>query len=364
MTNIPQQNQVVTTQYQTNYQAANTTTPPLPPENSLTPSKRKILFVIMIVLGAILICGSAASFAYIQYKDEILEILKIDTGSDKDKGKDTEEETNDGDGEKDGNTPEPFSSGGELLTQDQIENYYQKGEERFVVWYYTEDPNNKEEFISEIEPIVKTYIAYSEYTIEQNIHLFSTNESDKLKSLGFHVYETYDLINKTGELPYRYIIAYASAFTYGTSCFFDYKNEEIPERDIIKTATHETTHLLQYSYSKNSSTNLLPSWYKEGMAEHMQFYPEYLKEKYPEIYNSRSYPATLDELEDKIENGDYDTRIYCYIVAREFFEYLVEKKGLQEVISLLGSTGYDDFHNNFETMFRKSADDVYIEFAK
>lgn len=254
-----------------------------------------------------------------------------------------------------------YSTNQNLLSSQEIENYYQKGSKRFTVYYLTEDSSIEEKFKAEIQPIVKKLIAYCEFQLEKYGGQFNASQSKDLEKITVRLYETFEKLNQGKNLIYRYISFNANPFTGSMSGFFDFKKTEIPERDIAKTATHETTHLMQYGYSPNT-TAILPVWYKEGMAEYFQYFPHYLKEKYPPIAK-RDYPISLEKLEETFSSKVYDDLIHAYIVAEDFFEFLA-KKGDNKLIVLLNTKEYSDFENNFQREFGASSEEMYAQFLR
>lgn len=248
-----------------------------------------------------------------------------------------------------------------LLTDEQKQDYLRKGLERFFIIYRVEDYNEEEIFKKEIEPTLNIFIAYSEYQIETYSSLFNSKTSKDFESISIHVFKSYedlDMINKSTK---KHIIAFSSEFTNAISCFFDYKDTILSEIDLAKTATHEITHILQYSYSKHVTT-ILSKWFKEGMAEYYQYYPYYLKEFHKDIYNSKTYPQTIQSLEDSFSTENYDSLIYNYIVAEEFYEFLISTTNQEENLLSLLDSSYENFATDFKNMFSISLDDAYLSF--
>ncbi len=248
----------------------------------------------------------------------------------------------------------------DLLTEQQKNEYYKKGKERFYIYYRVADAKEREVFEKEIAPVLRQYIAYSEYQIEKYEPLFKSDDSEDISNLKIQIFKDFDDVNLSGELQYRYIIANASEFTYTVTCFFDYKKHDITEKDIAKTATHETTHLLQYSYSKDT-TAVLPTWFKEGMVMYYEYFPFYLQKKYPDILNSGTFPADLEELEEGFSSKDYDERIFHYIVAEQFYRYLTKEVEPQDLISLLTSD-WRDFGEDYKSITGRSLTKDYSSF--
>ncbi|MBN1618332.1 hypothetical protein JW887_03250 [Candidatus Dojkabacteria bacterium] len=252
----------------------------------------------------------------------------------------------------------------EPLTDSQIEEYYQKGEERYVVFYFESDSHSEEEFIDIIQPYVKLYIAYSEYQIERYEEVFKGDNPYEVTSLGLSVYESWDDIDPNGEMEYRYLVGVANPFTLSTKCFFGYDDPNFNRESVIQTAMHESIHLLQYCYEQGTVTSIFPKWYKEGMAEGLSFDPDRLKKTYPELFENYEYPDTLAEVEENLNNSDLTELRRSYMISVEFFEFLVDKSSLTKHLTLLSSKKYEEFNSNFEDLYHGTPEELYDEFKE
>ncbi len=244
------------------------------------------------------------------------------------------------------------------LSDKQIEEYYEKGRKRFFVAYITS--SDEEDFKKSVEKIVRLLVAYSEYQIDKYENLFYGTSGEDRMDFAIYIYEDFSKLQQISGQHKRYISCNASEFTYHMNCYFDL-SIDISEDDIAITATHETTHLLQYSYSKNSTAGL-PKWYREGQAEHYQSDPKYLFYKYQDIYNSYSYPKSIKDLENMFRSKTYEDLIFAYIVSEEFYSYLANIDE-RELVTLIESD-YQTFPEKFKEIFNTSPESAYEDFLK
>lgn len=266
---------------------------------------------------------------------------------------------------------------------DEIEKLAEEADEKYYIYYHPKGEfslERQEEFKKKIEPYIKVYLAAVEYSFKKNKPLLTTPESDdsytKRNSLTLHVYETCEqiLTERKERCKNRRMIAFTNPFNFATKLYInlDYVKDNFFPISLISTGMHETVHILQYTYSKKGRGASAPDWYKEGMAEALSFRPFLKKEMYPHLFLNYQYPSSFKEFEQMF-NEDTSTEEAlnnlrrAYVIATEFYFYLVNKTDQKKYHSLLIEKygGLNSaFDEKFIQIFGKTKEEMYEEFLK
>ncbi len=144
---------------------------------------------------------------------------------------------------------------------------------------------------------------------------------------------------------------------------------------LIDTGTHETIHLLQYTYEKGFSTGM-PDWFKESMAVGLAYSSKNKIELYKKDYEKYGYPTDLKQMEEYLNSSHDDLeklakKRAAYYFSGLFWEYLMQKASLEDYLTLIPlahtyreKDDNTDFEKRFVELTGYNSKETYQNFLK
>lgn len=247
---------------------------------------------------------------------------------------------------------------------EEIDELYQRANERYYSSYKPDlNINTEEDFKRIIDPYFKLFIASNQYSFEKYDAIFRGNNPRLADRTNLFITANQKCTDIGTSLTDEVcsdvkIIGTINPFTFRTNFYANLSHPDFSVDLLIDTGTHETIHLLQYTYEKGFSTGM-PDWFKESMAVGLAYSSENKITLYKKDYEKYGFPTDLKQLEeylrypnDKQEN--LEKKRSAYYVSGLFWDYLMKEVTLESYLSLIPlANTYRDYDNdtNFEKRF-------------
>ena len=298
---------------------------------------------------------------------------EFDTGSDF-----GDEDTKEGPGENNVDFPLDLPDDSPFQYSE-IDALYQGALERINMFYrYDSD----DDFEKKAKPYVQLYMASSQYVYDKYDLIFRGDNpnlemrEDTMLTI-LEDCEDYATGLSKASCDGFLMLAGVDPISGDTRFYINFEHDKFEEtivEYIIDMATHETIHLLQFSYIEG--TNKTPTWYEESMATGLQHTAPARKDYYKDIYEKFGVPQSFKELEEWYKS-ELDTpadkgRFHsAYYAGMLYFDYILERTTLEKYVQLISSNEtliqleeHSQLDEDFKDLTGKYPEDLYQEFLE
>ncbi len=242
---------------------------------------------------------------------------------------------------------------------EEIEGLYQRANERYYSSYKPDlNVNSEEDFKRIIDPYFKLFIASNQYSFEKYDAIFRGNNPRLADRTNLFITANQKCTDIGTGLTEEVcsdvkIIGTINPFTFRTNFYANLSHPDFSVDLLIDTGTHETIHLLQYTFEKGFSTGM-PDWFKESMAVGLAYSSKNKIELYKKDYEKYGYPADLKQMEEYLNFSHDDLeklakKRAAYYVSDLFWKFLMQKVSLEDYLDLIPlAHTYRENDNNTE----------------
>lgn len=262
---------------------------------------------------------------------------------------------------------------------EEIEELYKRAGERYYSSYKPDlGINTEEDFKGIIDPYFKLFIASNQYSFEKYDPIFRGNNPRLADRTNLSISANQKCTDVGTGLTEEVcsdvkIIGTINPFSFRTNFYANLSHPDFTVDLLIDTGTHETIHLLQYTYEKGFSTGM-PDWFKESMAVGLAYSSKNKIELYQKDYEKYGYPMDLKQMEKYLNSSHDDLeklskKRAAYYVSGLFWEYLMQKVSLEDYLTLIPlahtyreNDNNTEFEKKFVELIGDNSKDTYQNF--
>jgi|GEM_PF-4168999 len=264
---------------------------------------------------------------------------------------------------------------------EEIEELYKRANERYYASYKPDlSINTEEDFKRVIDPYFKLFIASNQYSFEKYDAIFRGNNPRLTDRTNLFITANQKCTDIGTGLTEEVcsdvkIIGTINPFTFRTNFYANLSHPDFSVDLLIDTGTHETIHLLQYTYEKGFSTGM-PDWFKESMAVGLAYSSKNKIELYKKDFEKYGYPNDLIQMEEYLNFSHDDLeklakKRAAYYISGLFWEYLMKTVSLEDYLTLIPlahtyreKDDNTDFEKRFVELTGYNSKETYQNFLK